>query len=276
MSGKKTLSPFIIDHDQQLKRPRYLIVLLYLFQMFSSILSNFHTFALKRNWIKIPSIISQSPHSLNYTIREIWLSRMLRRSLSFLVRTPLSNGTLTLINYKLSLPTETGCVIAIPHTPWSRLLAEWCRVNNFAIVLVGGPWIKRTGSLNIPWGGFSGLKHLIKHLHNGGRVIVIGDNIGRWRCCPVHFLGRDCYASILPARLAASVGVPLLAVYPKLEDGMINIYNGFEARIEELKANKQKVMQKVFTYFEEEIRCTPSIYEPYILKSLNKVSSVGY
>lgn len=260
--------PFKIENYKQLKRPSYLIVLLHLFNFISSIISICHTFAIKRNWIKVPSIILESPYNSFFTIKEIWISRMLRRSLSLLIRTPFSRGTLSLINYKLSLPTKTGCIIAIPHTPWSRLLAEWCRENKFAFVLVGGKWITRTESVNIP-GGFSGIKQLIKHLHSGGRIIVIGDNIGRWRCCSVKYFGKKCNASIIPARLAASAGVPLLAVYPKLGDGMINIYNGYEASIKDIKTNQKKVMQKVFNFFENEIRNTPSIYEPFVLKSLN-------
>lgn len=274
MCEKKLLSPFNLSDYTLLNRPRYLIALLYLFKILSLMISHFQSIALKNKWIKIPSLILEAPDNYFCTIRKIWLTRMLRRTLSFLIRTPLRYGTLALINYNLTLPPKSGCVIAIPHTPWSRLLAEWCRVNNYALVLVGGPWIKRTGRINIPGGGFSGIRRLIKHLRSGGRVIVIGDNIDRWRCCPVRFFGRDCFASILPVRIAAFVGVPLLAVYPKFEDGLVNIYNGFEASIEEIKTNEQKVIQKVFNYYENEIRRSPSIYEPYILKSLNRLSSI--
>lgn len=273
MNVKSIKSPIDLTKDIHLKRPRYLTLILYLFEKISLIVSNFHLFALNRNWIKFPSLILESSYNYKYTIREIWFSRMLRRTLSFLVRSPLKKGTLSLINNKLSLPTKTGCVIAIPHTPWSRLLAEWCKVNEFALVLVGGPWIKRTGSFNVPGGSFSGLKRTISHLRSGGRVIVIGDNIGSWRCCQIRFLGKDCFASFLPARIAESAGVPLLAVYPKFYNGWINIHNGFETRIEEIKTNKQKVTQKVFDFFETEIRDKPSIYEPYVLRSLNRLSS---
>ena len=273
MNVKILESPIVLSKDIHLKRPRYLTLLLYLLEKISLMVSNFYLFALNRNWIKVPSLILESPYNYKCTIREIWFSRILRRTLSLLVRSPLKKGTISLINNKLKLPSQTGCVIAIPHTPWSRLLAEWCKVNKFALVLVGGPWIKRTGSFNVPGGGFSGLKRTISHLRSGGCVIVIGDNIGRWRCCKIHFLGKDCFASFLPARIAESAGVPLLAIYPKFNDGMINIHNGFESRIEEIKADKQKVTQKVFDFFETEIRDKPSIYEPYVLRSLHRLSS---
>ena len=161
-------------HNVSINRPSYLIVLFNLYYKLSSLIASIHIFAIERHWLRIPVKIFRCPDGFQYTIRKIWFIRMLRRSLSLFLRTPLRKGTLSLINYKLSVPKELGCIIALPHSPWSRLMAEWCRVNNFAIVLAGGPWINRTGLINVPGGGFSGLRRLVKHLQLGGRVIVIG------------------------------------------------------------------------------------------------------
>ena len=194
------------------KRPRYLVVLLSLYGLLSSIIAFSHLFAIERKWAKIPSCFAETTDGPYFTIRKIWLARMLRRSLSLFLRTPLRNGYMSLINFNLILPQESGCIITICHTPWARLLAEWCRVNKFALVLVGGPWIKRTRRVNIPGGGLVGLRRLVQHLRSGGRVIVIGDNIGRSRCCSVNFLGKECMASIL---LLFFVGAPLGAIIRK-------------------------------------------------------------
>ena len=255
------------------KRPRYLVVLLSLYGLLSSIIAFSHLFAIERKWAKIPSCFAETTDGPYFTIRKIWLARMLRRSLSLFLRTPLRNGYMSLINFNLILPQESGCIITICHTPWARLLAEWCRVNKFALVLVGGPWIKRTRRVNIPGGGLVGLRRLVQHLRSGGRVIVIGDNIGRSRCCSVNFLGKECMASILPARLAALAGVPLLAVTPKLQDGMVLLHNGITLEFEVIRDAPDEAIQSIFKFFEDEILLSPSIWAPYILKSFNQMSS---
>lgn len=256
------------NYEQISKRPRCLIVLFFFYNMISSVIAHFKLFSIGKKRTKIPSIILESPNGLYQTLHKIWFTRLLRRSLSLILRTPLRSGTLALINYKLTLPKDSGCIIAIPHTPWSKLLAEWCRVKNFAIVLAGGPWVKRTAKINVPIGGYSGMRHLIKHLRSGGRVVVIGDNIGRFRCCPIYFIGKDCFASILPARLAAVARVPLLAVFPKFSNGFVNINNGHNIGIEEISGDQQQVIQKIFSYYEDEIRQDPVAYDHKLLASL--------
>lgn len=270
---RRLLTPAKTSNELFKKRPQYLLVLLALYGWLSSIIAFLHIFAIERNWAKIPSCFAETPDGCYFTIRKIWLARMLRRSLSLFLRTPLRRGNIALVNCKLSLPQESGCIITICHTPWARLLAEWCRVNNFALVLVGGPWIQRTGKVNIPGGGFIGLRKIVRHLHSGGRVIVIGDNLGRSRCCPINFLGKECMASILPARLAAAAGVPLLAITPKLQDGMVNLHNGITVGPELIQKNQKEAIQNIFTFFEDEILRSPSIWAPYILQSVNKMSS---
>jgi len=267
------LTPANILDELRKKRPRYLLVLLSIYGFISSIITFTHLYAIERKWAKIPSCFAETADGPYFTIRKIWLTRMLRRSLSLFLRTPLRNGSMALINFKLILPQETGCIITLCHTPWARLLAEWCRVNNFALVLVGGPWIKRTRRVNIPGGGLVGLRRLVQHLRSGGRVIVIGDNIGRSRCCTVNFLGKECMASILPARLAVLAGVPLLAITPKLQNGMVIIHNGITVEYEEIRDDPDEAIQSIFKFFEDEILRSPSIWAPYILQSLNQMSS---
>lgn len=259
-------------HKRLLKRPAYLVMLLNLYYKLSSVIAWLHVIAIERHLIRIPDIMFRSPKGVQYTLKNIWFIRMLRRSLSFFIRTPLKKGLLSLINYQLFLPQESGCIIALPHSPYSRLLAEWCKSNEFAIVLAGGPWIRRTGKFNVPGGGFSGLRRLVNHLQLGGLIVVIGDNIGRFRCCPVVFKGKKRMASTLPARLARIAKVPILAVVPKFQDGRIKIDNGIQIDLKEIRASHQEAIQNIFRFYESEICKFPSTYSPYILNSLNRMS----
>lgn len=274
MRKKFRLFTSINNLDSSRKRlPLYLCLLLSLYGLLSSIMAHFHILAKEKNWTKIASSFAETSDGTYTTIRKIWMARMLRRSLSLFLRTPLRYGCTSLVDCKIDVPHESGCIIAICHTPWARLLAEWCRVNNFGLVLVGGPWIQRTGQVNIPGGGFVGLRKLVRHLHSGGKVIVMGDTIGRSRCCAVNFFGKESMASVLPARLASLAGVPLLAIAPKLEDGMVTLQNGLTLGTDVIYASQDEVMQRIFSFFEDEILCSPSIWAPYILQSQNRMSS---
>lgn len=271
MSRKnKLLSPTKTADLFQKNRPYYLLLLLSTYHLLSSAIAHFHIFAIKKNWTKTPTFFAKSPNDSFHVLRKIWQVKMLRRTISLFLRTPLRKGALTLVDHKLVVP-NTGCVITICHTPWARLLAEWCRVNNYGLVIAGGPWIKRTGQLNIPGGGFSDLRRLVRHLKSGGRVIVIGDNIDRFRCCPIHFLGKDCNASTLPSRIASLAKVPLEVVIPEFHEGRILLHNGLNIKIEEILTDKENTIQRIFTFYENNILRSPSVWGPVIYHSLGRM-----
>ena len=257
--------------DEPIKHshPLYLLLPIQLFEILSSIIAFFHAFIIERNWVKISNIIFQSPEGFKKTLQKIWFARMMRRSLSLILRTPLRSKVLKLVINKLILP-EFGCVIVIPHTPWAKLLAEWCRSNNFALVFAGGPWIKRTGHVNVPGTGISGIRRVVSHLSSKGFVVIIGDNENKSRCCHVSYLGKECNASLLPVRLAALAGVSIITLIPKFQNRRVNLQNGLIIEADDVIVNKQEVLQKIFSYFENEIYVSPSIYSPYILGSLDR------
>lgn len=265
--GRVSINKF--DESLNHSQPLYLLFLIHLFVILSSFIVFFHTLFIKIKWVKISNIISQSPVGFKKTLQKIWFIRMMRRSLSLILRTPLRSKVLKLVNNKLILP-ESGCIIAIPHTPWAKLLAEWCRSKNFALVFAGGPWIKRTGNVNVPGVGISGIRKVISHLRSKEFVVVIGDNENRSRCCHVSYLGKECNASLLPVRLAALARVSIVTVIPIFQDRRVNLQNGLIIKAEDVLENKQKAMQKMFSYFEKKINNSPSIYSPFILGSLNR------
>lgn len=65
----------------------------------------------------------------------IWLTRFVRRMLSAFVRSPIRIGSLKIVDFNVSFPTETGCLIVICHTPWKRLLVQWNKQNNFSHII---------------------------------------------------------------------------------------------------------------------------------------------
>ncbi|MNG36755.1 hypothetical protein D3C84_1238920 [compost metagenome] len=65
----------------------------------------------------------------------------------------------------------------------------------------------------------------------------------------------------------------MLAITPKLQDGMVNLHNGITVGPELIQENQNEAIQNIFTFFEDEILRSPSIWAPYILQSVNKMSS---
>ncbi|WP_100615967.1 hypothetical protein [Confluentibacter citreus] len=249
-------------------KPLYLLLPIQLLNTLSIVIAFFHVFLIKRRWAKISDIIFNSPEGYEKMLQKIWFTRMMRRLLSVTLRTPFRSKAIKLVNNKLTLP-ELGCIIAIPHTPWAKLLAEWCRSNNFALVFAGGPWIKRTGHLNVSNASLSQIRKLVSHLNSKKFVVVIGDNENRSRCCQVTYFGKKCNASLLPVRLATLASVPITVVIPKFDKQQINLVNGPTIDSNTIISNKKEALQKIFSYYENEVYASPSIYYPYILGSLN-------
>lgn len=250
-------------------QPLYLLLPIQLLNTLSIVIAFFHVFLIKRRWAKISDIIFNSPEGYKKILQKIWFTRMMRRLLSLTLRTPFRSKAIKLVNNNLTLP-EFGCIIAIPHTPWAKLLAEWCRSNNFAMVFAGGPWIKRTGHLNVSNASLFQIRKLVSHLNSKKFVVIIGDNENRSRCCHVSYLGKKCNASLLPVRLAALTNVSIVTVIPTFSNMQINLQNGTTIEADAIIANKQDAVQKIFSYYESEIYASPSIYYPYILGSLNR------
>lgn len=246
----------------------FLSGLLYLYQNLAKVMATAHSYFIRTDLIRVPTAIEEA-HGGTYTVLwKLWKVRMLRRTLSLLLRTPLRYMALPLVKYRLDLPEDKGCIIALCHTPWARLLARWCRTHDFALVFAGGPWKKRTGRLNIPGGSYSGIRRLIRHLKKGGLVIVMGDNTG-WSCCtPVSFMGKEQQASVLPARLAALAEVPIAAVVPHFRNNRVYLDQCLILETEKIKADRAKAIQNIFSYYEEHILHSPFDWGPPVYKSL--------
>ncbi len=212
-------------------------------------------------WVRLTHVsryLSNSPDGLYNTLRDIWLTRLMRELFKLSMKMWLRGAALTLVNGTLPENRKTGYVIAICHTPWFRLLAEWCRDRDFALVLVDGAWINRTGHVNVP-GGVSGLRRLVRHLRSGGRAVVIADVFDRSRCCGVRFFEEKRLASLLPARLAALGRVPLHAVIPSLQAKQLHIRTGPLFIVGTSAVEQQTVTQGLLAFFEQEIRKRPAL-----------------
>ena len=205
----------------------------------------------------LPANIAQCDAGVYATLQDIWTTRFVREAVSGLLKTPLRAATLTLVDAK-HLPTGPGgCVIAVCHSPWFRLLAEWCRDRNAARIVAGDSWIWRTRGVNV-LGGYHNVRTLVEHLRNGGRAIVVADVFGSAHECAVNFLGVTRRVSLLPARLAALAGVPLVTLLPTRFAHRVRLECGPSFHV--VDGNQDAVMRAMLAFYEREIRCRPALW----------------
>lgn len=205
------------------------------------------------------------PAGLHATLCDLWRSRIMREVLTAAMKTRLRGAALSLVASALPAHAKTGCVMAVCHSPWFRLLAEWCRENEFALVLSSDDWNHRTRGVNV-LGGFRNVRRLVRHLRAGGVAVVVADVFDVTRECPVTFLGESHLASILPARLAAAAGVPLAAIVPERQTNRIFLHAGPCYNVGKQSGDQQTAMRELLGFFEREISLRPALWSR-ILKS---------
>jgi len=211
--------------------------------------------------MKVPLYIAHSGQNAFKNLRNIWHTRLVRRVISVSVRSPLRSSTLRLVNSNVSLPPGTGCVIAICHTPWKRLLVQWCLENNIGMVVGNGNWSHRKGRIQKKGRGFSDLRDIVNHLRHNGRIVIAFDCFSICpNQCRLKFLGNYHNMSTLPARLAAIAGVPLITAIPRLRNGMIHIDSGPRFGVNEPDSDPGDVMQHLVSFLESEIKTDPGIW----------------
>jgi len=184
--------------------------------------------------------------------------------LSILVRSPLRRDMLKLVNFTVPLPVSSGCVIVICHTPWQRLLVQWCLENDFGLIVASGNWTHRKKLIHRKAKGFMDMREIVNHLQNNGRIIIAADIFDHLDNCPVKFLGNAFNASILPARLASLTKVPLIVAIPALYNGSIHFIPGPHVDFKVFKPDAGTIVQNVISFLEKEIIKDPAIWPLYV------------
>lgn len=199
-------------------KPAYLSICISICSLLAHLIAAIHFCFINAGLLKTPSYLKITLARKYKTLCTIWHTRIVRRMVSALVRSPLRNSTLRLVNFNIPLPANSGCIILICHTPWERLLVQCCLENDFALIIAYEKWThKRGGKLQREGKGFNELRGIIKYLKQDGRIIMTADNFNQLNNCPVKFLGNYLNGELLPTRLARVAQVPLIVAIPVLE-----------------------------------------------------------
>lgn len=241
-------------------KPLYLNWVTHSCDALSHIIAGVHYFFHFARVLKQPAHLSTIEVSRYKSIQNIWCTRITRRVVSVLVRSPLRASTLRLVHFTDKLPSGSGCIIVTCHTPWKRLIVQWCLEHKMAIFVSQGVWTHRKRSIQRQGLGVSDLRKIIQHLQQNGRVIIAGDIFNQQRDCPVTFFENTCNASLFPVRLARQAKIPLITALPVLRNGEVHIDYGPRFSVDELQISDVQIMQQLISFFEEEIRREPGIY----------------
>jgi hypothetical protein len=236
---------------------RLLGAVLVLSRWLAVLFSRIHELAVLAGLARVSAAVDHSPHGLRSTLRDIWLSRLAREVLDFVLRTPLRRAALDLVTCSLPTSHETGCVYAICRTPWIRLLTAWCQEHTFALVLRGRARVECDG--HNPPEGIAALCRLLRHVRHGGRLVAVANLFGGSRRCPLRFMGEDRSVSMLPAQLAAYAGVPLQAALPVFSGGRIHLIPGPRFAPERVTGDPAGVTRELLAFFETKIREQPAV-----------------
>ena len=212
------------------------------------------------------SIISKAPGNLFKKLQWIWFVRCFRRCVSVLVRTSLRKDILQIVNFNPD-SIHSGSVIVSCHTPWARLITQWCVENKFAMIIGWGPWPQRANIAKHAR-GLNELRQLTRHLGSGGRVIIMADIFNDLYNCPVKFFEKPCNASLFPLRLAKAANASLISLIPALQNDTVKVYAGPEFFPNDHKTEPGKVMQTLLSFFESQIKKDPSVWSGYVRGSL--------
>ena len=241
-------------------KPVYLRICISICSLLAHLTAAIHVGLISAGLLKTPLYLKVAAGGKYVSLHNIWNTRIVRRMVSALVRSPLRNSTLRLVNFNIRLPANSGCIILICHTPWKRLLVQYCIENDLALIIAYGQWTnKRGGKLQREGKGFNELRGIVKHLEKNGRIIMTVDNFNDLNNCPVKFLGSDANAELLPTRLARITQVPLIAAIPIFRDGTVDFIHGQKSDYGTLQPDPCSVIQNFLSALENEIKIDPSI-----------------
>jgi len=233
-----------------------------------------HYYLLGTQMMEMPPAVAFSQEGMFRNLRRIWHIRLVKGMLRIAMQGPFGITTLGLVNSTLPLSADSGYVIAICHTPWKRLLVQWCLENDFAMVVGNGTWRHRKRRIQKQARGFRDLRAIIRHLQNKGRLVVAFDQFSN-SGCRLKFMGKEQNFSNVSARLARVAGVPLVAAIPRLRHGVVDIECSAEFVVSSLKFAPERVMQTLVTLLEQELRDDPALWPPKYYQAVQTVADLG-
>jgi hypothetical protein len=219
-----------------------------------------HALLCRARLVAASPVLGSAPGGLLRALHAAWFGRLARETLSLALRTAMRPAATGFVSPAVAAELAGPGVIAICHSPWTRLLAAWCGETHFALAPGPDRWAPRSGAAHV---GFDrrGLRRLVTDLAHGGRVVVVADAFECVAGVATRFLGEERIVSCLAARLAALGHVPLVAVVPVLERGRVRVGDRATIRVAGEARSQQVATGRLIAFFDDQIRRRPWVWD---------------
>jgi len=153
-----------------------------------------------------------------------------------------------------------GCVIAVSHTPWGRVLARWSLACGFALVLGHPRWAWWAGSSHLS-ASVAGIRRAVIALRRGRRVAVVVDDFVQRGGCAAEFLGRSTRVSKRGVCLAVLAGVPIVAATVRYARGRIVVHLDAPRRTGAARQERDALSRMLLRDVEREVTRRPEAWQ---------------
>src|SRR5579859_239667 len=214
-----------------------------------------------QRWPALRRWLSQCPHGTLRALRQVVFARLARQVFKIAMLVGFEAAVLRRVRCRGThrLPRQ-GCVIALVHSHWGRVLARWVNSQRFARVFAHERWSRWTGDAHIA-ASVGGLHRAVNLLAQGQRVAVVADELPPQTGCNVVFLGVHKRATIRATWLAARAGVPVVPVTVGYAAGAIRVRIGPPMEPGRRRSECVETTRALLRTFERRIRRRPDEWQ---------------
>jgi len=228
------------------------------------VMSGAHYYIIRTRIIKAPVWIIGPIEGQYKKFLRIWYARTVRRFISVSVRSLLRGSVLKLVNLDIEFPKDSGCVVAVCHTPWKRLLVEYCLDKKNMLIVANANLANKKKGIEVRPFGYKELRRMLNHLRQNGQVVIAIDCFNKLKNCPVDFLGSKANVSTLPVRLSEIGNVPLIMAIPIFNNDAIKFITGPQIKAGLNSLHSGYAIQQLIVYLDNEIKKDPSIWPEFV------------
>jgi len=194
-------------------------------------------------------------------LNAIWHTRFARETINGALRLGMREAVFRRVAVEDNAEAPIGCVLAICHTPWARVLASWNATQGVVLIKAASRWESRAGGRRIG-AGVIGLRRITRELRRGSRVAVVVDCFSDGNGIAMHFLGEPIHVAPGAVRIAAAAGVPLIPTNVRYARGAIRI--SFGTSVDPRTLGVAEATRRVVTAFESAVRTDPAVWDGII------------
>ena len=222
--------------------------------LIASVIASFHYVFVRFDLLKISNNVQNSPLGVYKRFFPRYRVHVMRAIITLLLKTPLRNLVLNLVNFNIPHFPNSGCIIVTCHTQWEGLLVQSCIDKNYGLIIGRRKWKNNKKKIQRKGNGYTNLRKIIRFLHENGRIIIAADSFNKLNDCTVKYRGKTLNASELPIRPANLASVPLIIALPVLNNKMVEFVVGPEFNTKEFNEDVTAITQQIISFIDDQLK----------------------